>query len=345
MKQLKEIAEYCQGILVGNGDIIITGIASLDEATRGQISFVAQKKFWPKMETSQASAFIVPMEVTEARVPIIRTENPYLAYARVAAFFSVKPFQAKGVSKEARLGQNCQIDANVSIYPFVYIGDNVQIGPEVTIYPGVYIGNEVSIGKGCTIYPNVTIMDRCIIGARVMIHSGVAIGSDGFGYARDGAKHVKIPQLGMVQIDDDVEIGANTTIDRAALEKTWLKRGTKIDNLVQVAHNVVIGEDTLLISQVGISGSAEVGDNVILAGQVGVAGHIKIGDRVIVVGKSGVTGSLKEGSVVSGIPAIPHQEWLRASAAYRRLPELLKEVRALKEKIANLEKKVGGHEE
>jgi UDP-3-O-[3-hydroxymyristoyl] glucosamine N-acyltransferase len=344
MKKLKEIAEYCHGSLVGDGDLIITGIASLDEAMGGQISFVARRKYLPKMETSRASALIVPMEVTGAPVPIIRTENPYLAYARVAALFSSRPFEARGISKEAWTGKDCRINPNVSIYPFVYIGDNVRVESGVTVYPGVYIGNEVSIGEGSTVYPNVSIMDRCIIGARVIIHSGVVIGSDGFGYARDGAKHVKIPQLGIVQIDDDVEIGANTTIDRAALGKTWIKRGTKIDNLVQVAHNVIVGEDTLLISQVGISGSVEIGNNVILAGQAGVAGHIKIGDRVMVGAKSGVPGSLPEDSTVSGIPAIPHLEWLKASAVYRRLPDLLKEVRDLKKRIANLEKNAGGHE-
>lgn len=330
--------------MVGDDEVLITGIASLDEAMDGQISFVAQRKYLPKIETSRASALIVPMEVTEARVPIIRTENPYLAYARVAALFSSRPFEARGVSKESWIGKDCRIDSNVSIYPFVYIGDSVRIEPGVTIYPGVYIGNEGSIGEGSIVYPNVTIMDRCIIGARVIIHSGVVIGSDGFGYARDGAKHVKIPQLGMVQIDDDVEIGANTTIDRAAMGKTWIKCGTKIDNLVQLAHNVIVGKDTLLIAQVGISGSVEIGDNVILAGQAGVAGHIKIGDRVTVGAKSGVPGSVPEGSIVSGIPAIPHQEWLRSSAVYRRLPDLLKEVRDLKKRIANLEKNAGGRE-
>ncbi len=326
--------------MVGDGEVLIAGIASLDEATSGQLSFVAQRKYRPKMETSGASAFIVPMEVTEAHVPIIRTDNPYLAYARVATLLSARPFEVKGVSKEAWVGEGCQIDARVTICPFVFIGDNVRIRSQVTIYPGVYVGNDVSIGEGTTIYPRVTIMDRCIIGARVIIHSGAVIGGDGFGYARDGARHFKIPQLGIVQIDDDVEVGANTTIDRAALGKTWIKRGTKIDNLVQVAHNVVIGEDTLLISQVGISGSVEVGNNVVLAGQVGVAGHIKIGDRVMVGGKSGVPSAVDEGSMVSGIPAIPHQEWLRASAAYRRLPELMREIRNLKERVAALEERV-----
>lgn len=342
MKRLTEIAEYCQGILVGDGEVMIAGLASLDDAISGQISFVAQRKYLPKMENSGASAFIVPLEVTQARVPIIRTENPYLAYALVADLFTARPFLAKGISEEAWVGQNCQIDPDVTIHPLAYIGDDVQIKAQVTVYPGVYIGRGVSIGEQTTIYPRVTIMDRCIIGARVIIHSGVVVGGDGFGYARDGARYVKIPQLGIVQIDDDVEIGANTTIDRAALGKTWIKRGTKIDNLVQIAHNVVVGEDTLVISQVGIAGSVEVGNNVILAGQVGVAGHIKIGDRVVVGAKSGVADSLNEGAVVSGTPTIPHREWLRASACYGRLPDLVKEVRKLKERMAVLEGKVGG---
>lgn len=341
-KKLKEIAELIGGTLVGDGEIEITGIASLDDASEGLISFVAQKKYISRIETTRASALIVPMEVESARISLIRTNNPYLAYARVATLFHAGPFRAAGISPEAWIGEGCCIDENVSIYPFCYIGDRVRIGPEVTLYPGVFIGNDVSIGKGTTVYPNSTIMDRCIIGSQVIIHGGVVIGGDGFGYAQDGSKHVKIPQTGIVQIDDDVEIGANTTVDRAAMGKTWIKRGTKIDNLVQVAHNVVIGEDTLIIALVGIAGSAEVGNNVIIAGQAGVAGHLKIGDRSIVGGKTGVPSTLKEGSVVSGNPAIPHKQWLKAAIAFQRLPDILNEVRELRKKITLLEERLGG---
>ncbi len=345
MKTVREIAEHLQGILVGDGDVAISGIDSLDDAGSGQISFVAQRKYLPKMEMCRASALIVPMEVAEAGVPVIRTTNPYLAYARTAALLNWKPFQAAGVSPRAWIGENAQIDRDVSIYPLAYIGDNVRIDSGVTIYPGVYIGNGVSIGQGTTVCPQATVMDGCIVGARVIIHSGVVIGSDGFGYAQDGARHVKIPQIGRVRIDDDVEIGANTTIDRAALGETWIKRGTKIDNLVQVAHNCVIGEDSLIIAQVGIAGSVQIGNNVILAGQAGVAGHCKIGDRVTVGGRAGVHSTVEDGAIVSGFPAIPHREWLRASSAFRHLPDLVKDVRALKERIAVLEEKAGGQKE
>ncbi len=339
-KTVREIADHVKGIVVGDGNVVITGVGSLENATQGQISFVAQRKYLGKMDLSRASAFIVPMEVTEARVPVIRTENSYLAYALTVSLFATVPFRAKGVSPQAWVGENCEIDGNVSIYPYSYIGDDVRIASEVTIYPGVHVGNGVSIGQGTTIYPQAAIMDRCIVGTRVIIHGGVIIGADGFGYARDGNRHAKIPQIGIVQIDDDVEIGANTTIDRAALGKTWVKRGTKIDNLVQVAHNVVIGEDTLIIAQVGISGSVVIGNNVIVAGQAGIAGHCTIGDGVMIGGQSGVPGSLKDGEIVSGSPAIPHRKWLRASAAYQQLPDILTQVRALKERIAVLEEKL-----
>ena len=203
--------------------------------------------------------------------------------------------------------------------------------------PGVFVGDSVRIGKDSLIYPNVSILSGTIIGQRVIIHSGTVIGSDGFGFAQDGMTHVKIPQMGIVQIDDDCEIGANNTIDRAALGKTWIKTGVKTDNLVHVAHNVVVGEHSLLIAQVGISGSATLGKGVILAGQVGVAGHITIGDRVMVGGKSGVAKSIPAGEVVSGNPTMPHQTYLRTRSLIQRLPEMAKKIRSLEDRIRLLE--------
>lgn len=342
---LKDIAEYIGGILSGDGNVLVTGISSLDEAGENDISFIAQRKYLSRLKTTRACALIVPMEVTEAQVPVIRTENPYLAYARTVEYLTREPFAAKGVSNGAIIGEGCQIDANVSIYPLAFIGNKVKIASGVIIFPGAYVGNEVSIGSDTVIYPQAAVLDRCTIGSRVIIHSGAVIGSDGFGYAKDGKQYVKIQQIGTVRIDDDVEIGANTTIDRAALGKTWIKRGTKIDNLVMVAHNVVVGEDALLIGQAGISGSVEVGNGVILAGQAGIAGHCKIGDRTTISAKTGVPGSVPPDSVISGMPAIPHREWLKASVAYRRLPDMVQELRILRNRVEALEAKAGGQED
>jgi len=226
---------------------------------------------------------------------------------------------------------------DVTVYPFVYIGDRVALEEGVCLYPGVYLGDEVRIGPGSIIYPNVSILSGTVIGARVIIHSGTVIGSDGYGFARDGERHVKIPQIGTVRIDDDCEIGANNTIDRAALGQTWIQSGVKTDNLVQIAHNVVVGENSLLIAQVGISGSAVIGRNVILAGQAGVAGHITLGDGVVVGGKSGVAKSIPAGQIVSGNPTMPHQTYLRTRKLIQRLPEMQQQLRGLEARVRSLE--------
>jgi UDP-3-O-[3-hydroxymyristoyl] glucosamine N-acyltransferase len=238
------------------------------------------------------------------------------------------------------IGKDCTIS------PFVFIGEDTAIGDRVIIHPFVFIGNGVKVGDDTLIYSGCSIREKCIIGNRVIVHCGTVIGSDGFGFAKDERSYYKIPQIGIVQIDDDVEIGANVTIDRAALGRTWVKRGVKIDNLVHIAHNVVVGEDTILVAQVGISGSTEIGSNVSLAGQVGVIGHLKIGDNAMVGAKSGVAADVGAGKIVSGIPAYDHRDWLKTSMTLPKISEmrkqlhrLLKEVEELKSRVKNGSKK------
>jgi UDP-3-O-[3-hydroxymyristoyl] glucosamine N-acyltransferase len=227
---------------------------------------------------------------------------------------------------------------NVSVYPSVYVGDRAEIGDDVILFPGVFVGDRVKIGKRTVLFPNVTVMHDCTIGNDVIIHAGCVIGADGFGFVRNGAANVKIPQLGIVQIDDQVEIGANSCIDRAALGKTWIRSGVKTDNLVQIAHNVVIGEDTVIVAQAAIGGSAHIGKQVVIGGQVAIADHVDISDRVMIGSQSGVPKSIPEGKVLSGTPAMPHRLWLKTSSLIPRLPDFFSRLRDLEKKLADLEK-------
>lgn len=334
---LEELARLVGGEIHGACGERILGIAGIREARKGQISFLVNPKYEKDLETTQASAVIVGAKLPQTSKPLLITANPELAYARIAQFFASRPSRALGISPLAHRGEDCQIGENVSIYPFVYLGNRVEIEDGVILHPGVFVGDSVRIGKDSLVYPNVSILSGTIIGQRVIIHSGTVIGSDGFGFVQDGMIHVKIPQTGIVQIDDDCEIGANNTIDRATFDKTWIKTGVKTDNLVHVAHNVVVGEHSLLIAQVGISGSVTIGRGVVLAGQVGVSDHITIGDGVVVGPKSGVVKSLPAGEVVSGITTMPHQTYLRTRLLIPRLPEMVQKIRALEERVRRLE--------
>ncbi len=330
-KTLGQLAELINGRLEGPADLEISGIQSLDAAEKGEISFAVNLKFVDSVRQSHASAFILPeIWVDNFDRPSIRMKDPYLGYALVSQVFNNRPFVSRGISPAATIGQGCTISSQVSIMAGAVVGDGCTIEDRVTIHPGVVLGENVCIGKGSTLYPNVVIYHDCTIGRNVTVHAGVVIGADGFGYARNGMRHEKIPHVGTVVIEDDVEIGANTTIDRAALGETRIMQGTKIDNLVMIAHNVQVGKSSIIVSQVGISGSSKIGNGVVLAGQVGVVGHIEIGDGSMVGAKSGVAHSLKEGSQVSGIPAIPHATWLRAVSIFKRLPEMAREFRELR---------------
>ncbi|HLO25737.1 MAG TPA: UDP-3-O-(3-hydroxymyristoyl)glucosamine N-acyltransferase [Geobacteraceae bacterium] len=339
-KSLSELAVYLDGRVIGAEDTRITGISGLDEAGEGDITFLGNVKYAQKVATTGASAVILPPGVDPCGKNAIEVANPYLAFAKVLNLFHVHPPEPKGVMEGACIGKGVTMGTGVTVCPGAYVGDGARIGDRVTLFPGVVLYDGVVLGDDVTLHANVSVRERCRIGNRVIVHCGTVIGSDGFGYAPDGKGWYKIPQMGIVVIEDDVEIGANSTIDRAALEVTLIKRGTKIDNLVQVAHNCIIGENCMIASQAGISGSSKLGDHVTLAGQVGIVGHLKIGDNVLVGGKSGVTDNLPAGSLVSGIPAFPHRDWLRVSAIIPRLPELRKTVSTLEKKIRELEEKL-----
>jgi len=334
---LKELADLVGGRLDGDPALEVVGINSLDAAGPQELTFLAQVKDLYRLEASKAGAAIVPADLPPFPKPLIRTPNPHLAYAKIQTFFVSKPYIPHGVDPRAFIGKDVQIGREVSIYPLAYIGNQSTIGDRVVIHPGVYIGTSVQIGEESILYPNVVVMDRCIIGKRVILHPGVVIGSDGFGFARDGARSVKIPQVGIVQIDDDVEIGANSAVDRAAMGKTWIQRGVKMDNLIQIGHNVTIGEDTVIVAQVGIAGSTEVGKRVALGGQVGIAGHLKIGDGAMIAAQSGVAQDVPPGAVLSGAPAIAHKEYVRAIMTLPKLPEMKRTLAELEKRIQALE--------
>ena len=337
-KNLGELCRLLNGELMGPPEFFVTGVQSLEAAGPDQISFAVGRKYRDEVRDTRAGALILPKDWPDyPDRPVIFVENPYLAYAHIAALFSSTPFEAGGVSPEAHIGIDCRIHADVSIRPGAHIGDRVRIGPNVTIHPGVCLGDDVSVGDGTTVYPNVTVYQGCSIGSNVIIHAGVVIGGDGFGYVWDGNTHVKIPHTGTVVIEDHVEIGANTTIDRGALGETRIGRGTKIDNLVMVGHNVQVGENSILVAHVGLAGSCRLGRGVVIGGQAGVAGHIELGDGVQVAAQSGVVQSVPASQVVSGSPAIPHRIWLKAILAFKRLPQLVQDVRELKKRISRLE--------
>ncbi len=340
VKTLKEISELIDGKLLGDGEIEIIGVSGIKEARKHELTFVANLKYLREVERTQASAIIVGPDIPYNGKPLIRVAKPYFAFVKVLEMFAWRKRKtAYGIHETAIIGEHVQIGEMVSIQAYTYIGDNVQIGDGAMISPFVYIGDDTKIGNETLIYPNVTIREDVEIGDRVIIHSGVVIGSDGFGFASVSDRHHKIPQIGTVIIEDDVEIGANTTVDRATMTNgaTIIKRGTKLDNLIQVAHNVVIGEDCCIAAQTGIAGSAELKDRVTMAGHSGAVGHITIGEDSTVFAKSAVTKDLPAGSCVSGFPADHHAHQLRLQASLRRMPEMLQAFAQIQERVARLE--------
>lgn len=335
---VEKLAEMVKGQVVGDKTALISGFAPLDSAGSGDITFLTKAKMADLLKTTGARAVIVPLGVEEVEnISAIRVKDPYLAAAIIHSFFMEVPFDAKGVHPRAFVGEDCLLGKEITIAPLAVLGDRVKLGERVTVGAGAVIGNDVEIGDDTTIHANVTVYPKSIIGKRVAIHSGTVIGSDGYGYAaNEQGEHIKRPQVGIVRIDDDVEIGANSCIDRAAYGITWVKSGVKIDNLVQVAHNVVVGENSLLVSQVGIAGSTTLGRNVVLGGQAGCAGHLNIGDQVMVAARGGVHNDQPKGAVLGGAPAMPIRQWAKACAVYGKLPELQSKVRKNSRDIAEL---------
>lgn len=340
---LNELASLVGGTVFGNGDTVVTGLNGIDQASDGEITYITDQKMVVLLDNCKASACIVPENVEGLNIASLQVQNPDLAAALIHNHFLKIPFEAQGVHPTAVVGADCSIPDDVIISPLVTIGDRVRIGHRVTLSPGVVVGDDVVIGEDTVLHPNVTVAKQCIVGRRVILYAGVIIGSDGFGYATDGKGcHVKKPQVGNVQIDDDVEIGANSCVDRAAFGTTRIRKGTKIDNLVMVAHNVDIGENSILVGQVGIAGSTTLGRNVVLGGMAGIGGHLSIGDRVMVAGMSGVHSNLKDGAIVGGAPAFDIKKWGRATAAFARLPEMAKEIRRLRKELERLDQLVDG---
>ncbi len=337
---LGEIANLVGGELVGNPDISITGISGIKEAKKGDITFLANSKYFSLVNTTKAAAIITSREDVESSKPLVKTDNPSLAFAKVvnlAAPNDVK--HPEGTHPSAIISDKAKLGKGVAIGAYSIVEDGVEIGDNTIIYGGCYVGRNTKIGKKCLIYSHVSIRERIEIGNRVIIHSGAVIGSDGFGFAMVRGVQEKIPQIGTVSIEDDAEIGANVTIDRARFDKTIIGKGTKIDNLVQIAHNVVTGENCIIVAQAGVSGSTVLGKGVVLAGQAGLVGHIRIGDKAIVAAQAGVTKSIPAGMKVSGYPAKPHESAKKVNACIQRLPELYKKIKELEEKIKELEER------
>jgi UDP-3-O-[3-hydroxymyristoyl] glucosamine N-acyltransferase len=349
IKTLAEIAELLQATLSGDPSIEIRGVSGIREAQPHDITFVANLKYVSELERTRASAAIIGRDIDDERlapgVATLRVENPYLAFVTVLELFAFRKRKTQiGVDPTAIVGHNVRLGENVSVQAYVVIGDNVEIGDRTVIAPFVYIGDDTRIGDDCLVYPHVTVREEVTIGHRVILHSGAVIGSDGFGFAKVSDTHRKIPQIGTVIVEDDVEIGANTTVDRATMTNgaTIIGRGTKVDNLAQIAHNVIIGEHCLIVAQVGIAGSAELQRNVTLAGQAGVAGHLTIGENAVIAAKAGVTKDVPANAFYSGFPAEDHARDLEQQAFIRRLPQMHQQLEALRRRVEAVERRAEG---
>ena len=338
-----EIAELVQGKVLGDKTVEITGFNSIRQALPGDLTFVADSRYASYLERTEATAVLVPRNITHPARTLIQVANPYAAFAAVLTRFRPSAtHHPEGIHPSAVVGENVRIGENVALGAHATVADKAEIGDGATLYAGCYVGHGAKIGADCLLYPNVVIRENVTLGARCIVHGGAVIGADGFGFLPAQQGHQKIPQIGTVVIEDDVEIGANTTIDRATFGQTLIRRGTKIDNLVQIGHNVETGEHCIICGNAGISGSAILGNRVTIAAGAGVAGHIEVGDNVTVAALSGVTKSVPAGRVVSGFPAIDHDREKLIKAGTRMLPEALRRIRTLERRLAELEGKLDG---
>lgn len=333
--KLKDVADLIGAEISGDPGVEITGASGIRDAAPGDITFVSAKKYANEIRNTRASAVILKKEFKDLVANSLIVDNPQYSFALIQRILYVKPKKTVGISDKAIIGKNVNFGDEVNIHPLAFIGDNVSLGSKVTIYPGSHIGEGVTIGDDSVIYPNVSIYGEASVGRRVIIHAGTVIGSDGFGFVKEKGAHHKIPQVGGVIIEDDVEIGANVTIDRAAMKKshTTIGSGTKIDNLVHIAHNVIIGRNCLIMAQAGVAGSTVICDGVILAGQSALADHLKIGKGAIVTPQSGVFRDIAEGEIFSGTLAMPHKTWLRAQNIIAKLPEYIKRLQLIERKV------------
>lgn len=338
---LKEIAIIIGAVIDGETNIEINGLAKIEEAGPGQITFIANPKYEKFIHQTKASAVLVSKDFPACEKTVLRCQDPYYAFLLLAQkYYGAAPALAQGVHPTAIIEDGSKLGQGVAIGAYAVIGKSCIIGDNAQIFPGVIIADDVTIGKESILYANVTVRERCRIGERVIIQMGAVIGSDGFGFAFHDGRYNKIPQMGIVIIEDDVEIGANTTIDRATMGATIIRRGAKLDNLIQIAHNVDIGEHTAIAAQTGISGSSKVGKYVKMGGQVGLAGHLEIGDNVTILAQSGVPKDLPANEQFFGTPVRPARMAMREAAAITRLPELLKRVKKLEDTIDELSKQM-----
>ncbi len=339
-RTLAELAAELGADLVGDGSIVIRGVAGIREAQAGDVTFLANSRYDGYLDTTQASAVICSRDARQAPIPQIRVDNPYLAFQKVVRHFRPELYHAlPGVHATAVVSPAATVGEGASIGAYCVIEAGARVGARTVLMPGCYVGVQASIGDDCHFYPRVTVREECVVGSRCILHPGVVIGADGFGFALDGGRYHKVPQVGIVVVGDDVEIGANTTIDRATTDATRIGDGTKIDNLVQIGHNVVIGKHCIIVAQVGISGSTELEDYVVLGGQVGVIGHIKLGKGAQVGAQSGVSKSVPPGTTVFGSPAQPMSLVKRLNAYLQKLPDLFGRTKKLEERVLRLEEK------
>jgi UDP-3-O-[3-hydroxymyristoyl] glucosamine N-acyltransferase len=336
--KLYELAQLVGGTVDGDGDTLIRGVAGIREAGPGEITFIANPKYEEFVAVTRASAVITGRSLPSPK-PVIRIDNPYYAYLQVLNLFAAAAAvrYPRGVHEAAVVDPSAVLGSNVAVGPLCYVSKNARVGDNTTLVAAVFVGEAVEIGADCLVYPHVTIREGTTLGQRVILQPGVVLGADGFGYAKNGSTHHKVPQIGRVVVEDDVELGANTCVDRATTGETRVRRGTKVDNLVQVAHNVVVGENCVIAAQAGVSGSSELCDGVVLGGQAGLAGHIVVGERAMVGAQAGVTKDVPAHTAVSGYPAREHGAAKRIHAHTAMLPELFRRVKELERRLRALE--------
>lgn len=335
-KKLSEIAQLVEGKVLGNAELIISGVTNIEDAGENDITFAVPPHL-EKAALSRAAAVILPDSTLEFAKPAILVPNPRVAFAKLLELFTPPVTIERGVHPTAVLGKNVRLGNNVAIMPYAVVADNVTIGDNTVIYPHVYLGNDVTVGSDAILYPSVTVREGCVVGNRVILHSGAVIGGDGFGFVNIGGQHRKVPQIGNAVLEDDVEIGSNSAVDRATTGSTLVRKGTKVDNFVHIAHNDVIGENCYLVAFTGLSGSLTVGNNVTFAGQSGSAGHLTIGDNCVFAARAGIISDVPAGSFFGGFPARPHREWLRDEAGIRKISDLTKKVKELEKRLAQME--------
>src|SRR5690554_1584112 len=339
----KQIADYLKGEVVGNPNVTVSNFSKIEEGKAGTISFLANPKYTPYIYTTEADIVLVNSDFVPEKpikATLVKVHNAYAALASLLEMVNSATPRKSGLEEMSFVSPTATLGEEVYVGAFAYIADNVKIGSKSMIHPQVYVGDNVTIGEGCILYPGVKIYSNCVIGDRCIIHSGAVIGADGFGYSKESEAYYKIPQIGNVVIEEDVEVGANTTIDRAVMGSTVIRRGVKLDNLIQIAHNCDIGEHTAMAAQVGVAGSTKIGENCVLGGQVGIGGHITIGKNSQVGAQSGIISNTKEGSEIMGSPAIPVKSFFKSSIIVPKLPDMYRQLNAMEKELAELKKRL-----